>query len=130
VLGRKKEKLNYDAQEVKSILAEGLKIEGMIKAEGKIRVDGTVVGDVYGDFIVFGKSASVKGNVFAKRVVLMGKVEGDVEAEVLELKSSAQLKGNASVKEFLVEKGASLSGSVKSGSFFEGSQEVQSSKKE
>jgi len=116
LLGKGK-KDDLENQEIKSILAEGLRVEGNVKAQGKIRIDGQITGDVEGEFILFGKSASVKGNVSAKKVVLMGTVEGDLIVDSLELKSTARVKGNLTVKELTVEPGASMEGSVRSGSF-------------
>ncbi len=121
MLGKKREE---EMAEVKSILAEGLKIEGNIFSEGKIRIDGTVEGDVNGDFVIFGQRAAVKGNVKAKTVVAMGTVEGNVEAEKLEVKSTAKVRGDLTVKELSVEPGASLDGRVKSGSYTSSSGET------
>jgi len=120
----KKDKV--ESGEIKSILSEELKVEGNIFATGKVRIDGQVFGDVSGDYIIFGESSKVKGNVEAKRVVLMGEIEGDIKAEELEVRSSAKIKGNLNVRALSVEKGASLDGTVKSGSFLE----VQSSNQE
>ena len=121
MLGKKREE---EMAEVKSILAEGLKIEGNIFSEGKIRIDGTVEGDVNGDFVIFGQRAAVKGNVKAKTVVAMGTVEGNVEAEKLEVKSTAKVRGDLTVKELSVEPGASLDGRVKSGIYTSSSGET------
>ena len=116
-----KKRREEEIGEVKSILAEGLKIEGNVISEGKIRIDGVVEGDVNGEYVIFGESATVKGNVKAKSVVVMGTVEGNVESERLELKSSARVKGDISVKEFSVEPGASIEGRVLSGSYLSSS---------
>ncbi|WP_456419251.1 bactofilin family protein [Thermovibrio sp.] len=115
-----KKKNKVENGEIKSILSSELKIEGNIFATGKVRIDGEVLGDVSGDFIIFGESSKIKGNVKAKRVILMGSVEGDVEATEVEIKSSAKVKGNLSVKELSIESGASVEGAVKSGKFLEG----------
>jgi len=114
---KRKEAENLD--EIKSILADGLKIEGNIHAEGKIRIDGEVVGDVKGKFVILGQSSKVKGNVYAEVVVAMGSVEGNIEAKKLEVKASAKLKGDVVAESFSVEPGASLNGLVKAGSYRE-----------
>jgi len=41
MLGKRRE---GEISEVKSILSQGLKIEGNISSEGKIRIDGAVIG--------------------------------------------------------------------------------------
>ncbi len=115
-----KRKDKVEDGEIKSILSEELKVEGNIFATGKVRIDGEVLGDVNGDFVIFGEKSKIKGNVKATKVILMGLVEGDVEAQEVQLKGAAKVKGNLKVKEFSVEKGASIDGTVKSGSFWEG----------
>jgi cytoskeletal protein CcmA (bactofilin family) len=103
----------------KSILAEGLRIEGNIRAEGKIKIDGEVNGDIAGDCIILGQASHIKGNVRADIVVVMGNVEGNIDAETLEIKSSARLKGDMCAEKLSVEPGASLEGTVKVGSYRE-----------
>jgi cytoskeletal protein CcmA (bactofilin family) len=117
---KRKEAENVD--EIKSILAEGLKIEGNIYAEGKIRIDGEVVGDVSGKFVILGQSSKIKGNVYGEIIVAMGSVEGNLEAKKLEVKASAKIKGDIVAENFSVEPGASLNGLVKVGSYRESSE--------
>ncbi|WP_132524524.1 bactofilin family protein [Phorcysia thermohydrogeniphila] len=114
---KRKESENID--EIKSILAEGLKIEGNIYAEGKIRIDGEVTGDVRGKFVILGQSSKINGNVYAEVVVAMGNIEGNVEAKKLDVKASAKIKGDVVAENFSVEPGASLHGLVKVGSYRE-----------
>ena len=121
MLGKKKEE---GITEVKSILAEGLKIEGNIISEGKIRIDGTVEGDVRGDFLIFGQTAVIKGNVKAKSVVVMGTVEGNIESEIVEIKSSSKIKGDILVKELSIEPGASIDSRIVSGDYTRSSGET------
>ena len=121
MLGKKREE---EISEVKSILAEGLKIEGNIFSEGKIRIDGTVEGDVHGNYVIFGQTATVKGSIKASIVVIMGTVEGNIEAEKVEIKASSRIKGDISTGELSVEPGASIDGSVKSGSYLSSSTET------
>ncbi len=116
-----KKRREEETAEVKSILAEGLKIEGNVISEGKIRIDGTVEGDVNGECVIFGESSVVKGNVKAKSVVIMGSVEGNIEAERLELKRSARVKGDISSEELSVEPGASIEGKILSGNYLKSS---------
>ncbi|WP_456457243.1 bactofilin family protein [Thermovibrio sp.] len=125
MLKRKDEK---DTGEIKSILSPELKVEGNIYAQGKIRIDGTVEGNVEGEFLIFGQTAKVKGNVKAEKVVIMGSIVGDVIAEEAHIKGSTKLKGNIEVKELTVEKGASIEGNFRCGEFTKG--EVQSNSRE
>lgn len=125
MLRRKDEK---ETGEIKSILSPELKVEGNIYAKGKIRIDGTVEGNVEGEFLIFGQTAKVKGDVKAEKVVIMGSILGDVIAEEAHIKGSAKLKGNVEVKELTVEKGASIEGNFRCGEFVKG--EAQSNIRE
>ncbi len=121
MLGKKKEE---ETVEVKSILAEGLKIEGNIISEGKIRIDGSVEGEINGDFFIFGPTALIKGNISAKSVIVMGTVEGNIKAERAELKSSSKVKGDVLAKVLSVEPGASIEGKVICGDYTSSSGET------
>jgi len=106
-----------DTGEIKSILSEGLNIDGNITAEGKIRIDGTVNGNVKGNFVILGQSSKITGNVEAEKLVAMGEIKGNVKSETAEIKSSAKISGDILVKELSVEPGASVEGKVQTGEF-------------
>ncbi len=114
MLGKRRE---GEISEVKSILSQGLKIEGNISSEGKIRIDGAVIGDIRGDFIIIGETSQIKGNITAKNLVVMGEVEGNISVESLEIKESAKIRGDINCKSLSVEPEASIEGHVKSGNF-------------
>ena len=116
-----KPKKDYSSSEIKSILSKELKVSGNIKAEGKVRIDGQIEGDIEGDFVILGVSAVVKGNVNADVLILQGKVKWNIYAQTLELKSTAVVEGEIFAKGFVVEQGASVSGKVSSGKFAESS---------
>jgi cytoskeletal protein CcmA (bactofilin family) len=122
MLGKKKE---GEAGEVKSILSEGLKIEGNIISEGKIRIDGIVEGDVKGDFVVLGETSKIRGNLKVKNLISMGEVEGNILAEYVEIKKSSRIKGDITTQSLSVEPGASIEGSVKSGNFASSPSEIE-----
>ncbi|WP_457681683.1 bactofilin family protein [Thermovibrio sp.] len=115
-----KKRESRDDSKIRSILSEDLKVEGKVEAKGKVRIDGVIVGDVFGEFLIFGPKSKVEGNVKGKTVVLLGEVKGDVEASKLEVKSSGKVEGNIKVKELLVEGSGPISGNVICGSFLEG----------
>lgn len=120
----KKEK-DLEESEIKSILSNDLKVEGNIKSEGKIRIDGEVIGNVSGDYVILGNGSKVKGNLNGGRFIVMGNIEGNVSCEILELKSSANVKGDINAKQLSVEAGSGISGRVNCGSFSNGKGEVK-----
>lgn len=105
-------KTNGSSFEDVSIISKGVVIEGKIKSEGNIRIDGVITGDldVQGN-LTLGETAEVNGEVKAENVTLSGRVVGFVRAEEkLVLESKSVLKGDLSAKILVVEPGARFDG--------------------
>ncbi len=120
--GDKKEmkpKKDYSSSEIKSILSKELKVSGNIKAEGKVRIDGQIEGDIEGDYVILGASSAVTGNVNADILIVQGTIKGNIRSETLELKASSVVEGEIFAKNFIVEQGSTISGKVSSGKFHE-----------
>ena len=113
---RKKEE---EPTEIKSILAEDLKIDGNIFAEGKIRIDGEVNGNINGEFVILGESSRVKGDINTQNLVVMGTVEGNIKTRFLELKAGSKVVGDISSEKLVVEPGASIRGNLNVGIFLQ-----------
>jgi cytoskeletal protein CcmA (bactofilin family) len=85
---------------------------GSIEADGTMRVDGKVIGDirVTGDCYV-GNKATVNGNIEASNVYLAGTVEGNITATgLLKILSTAKLYGNIRINSFVADEGALFQG--------------------
>ncbi len=111
----KKDKV--ERTDIKSILSEGLKIEGNISFQGKIRIDGEVKGDIEGDYIILGKSAKVTGNLKTKTVIVQGNVKGNISSDRVEIKSGAEVVGDINTNSLSIDSGANIQGMVNSGKF-------------
>ncbi len=99
-------------EEVRTIIADDVEINGSIKCAGGIKLAGKVNGDVTttGDLSVE-KGAAIKGNVVAASVVVHGMIKGNVMAkERIELKGSARVSGDIKARRLVVEEGVSLVG--------------------
>jgi cytoskeletal protein CcmA (bactofilin family) len=99
-------------EEVRTIIADDVEINGSIKCSGGIKMAGKVNGDVTttGDLAVE-KGAAIKGNVVAASVVVHGMIKGNVTAkERIELKGSARVSGDIKARRLVVEEGVSLVG--------------------
>jgi cytoskeletal protein CcmA (bactofilin family) len=121
---RKKE--NSNSSEIKSILAEGLKIEGNVLSEGKIRIDGEISGDIKGDYIILGETSKIKGNIFSEFIVIMGTVEGNISSQEVEIKTTGKMRGDIVTRKLSIEPGASIEGTIRSGDFYENSISISS----
>ncbi len=110
----KKEKvINTDL--VETIIGFNSTVEGLVKTQGSVRVDGKLIGDVetQGNLIV-GEKGSLKGNVKAKTVTIAGEILGNISAdEKIELNKTARLLGDIISKFVVIEDGAEFSGNCK-----------------
>jgi len=99
-------------EELKTIIADDVEINGSIKCTGGVKLGGKVNGDLTctGDVLVE-KTASIKGNVIVNSVVVLGQVKGNITArERIELKGAARVAGDIKGKRLVVEDGVSLTG--------------------
>lgn len=99
-------------EEIKTIIADDVEINGSIKCTGGVKLGGKLTGDLTcsGDVLVE-KTASVKGNLAVNSVVVLGQVRGNIVArERIELKGNARVAGDIKGKRLIVEDGVSLAG--------------------
>lgn len=104
---------------IKSLIAQGTRIEGHVVFHDGLRVDGDVVGDIRASdeqpsILVVSESASVTGQIHADHVIINGAVKGPVFAhDLLELQPKARIEGDVSYKALEMHQGATISGQLK-----------------
>lgn len=104
---------------IKSLIAQGTRIEGNVLFHDGLRVDGDVVGDIkasdeQASILVVSESASVTGQIHADHVIINGSVKGPVFAyELLELQPKARIEGDVSYKALEMHQGATIAGQLK-----------------
>ena len=99
-------------EELKTIIADDVEINGSIKCTAGVKLGGKVNGDLTcaGDVFVE-KTAAVKGNVSVNSIVVLGQVKGNITArDRIELKGAARVAGDIKAKRLVVEDGVSLAG--------------------
>lgn len=98
-------------------IVEGTAIEGDIKSDSNIRIDGYVKGTIsVKGRLVLGPTGKIDGNVYCKNADLEGKLNGLIEVdELLSLKNTAKLQGEISTNKLSIEPGAIFSGNCKMG---------------
>ena len=96
-------------------LGEGCRLTGVLKVQGRIRIDGFVEGEVFGsDLIQVGKEGKIEATVRAKHIVAQGPLRGDIAAqEKVELLAPAQVEGVIDSPVFLLEEGVFVNGTLK-----------------
>ena len=103
---------------IKSLVAQGTRVNGDVLFADGIRIDGEVVGDVRAvpdlpSILVVSESAKVQGALHAVHVIINGTVEGPVHAtELLELQPKARITGNVHYKALEMHQGGVISGQM------------------
>lgn len=104
---------------IKSLIAQGSRIEGNLRFTEGLRVDGEVIGDLRANpdqpsILVISEEAVVQGAIDADHVIINGTVKGPVNArELLELQPRARIEGDVSYKALEMHQGAVISGTLK-----------------
>ncbi|AOS77537.1 MULTISPECIES: bactofilin family protein [Hydrogenophaga] len=103
---------------IKSLIAQGTRIQGdLLFAEG-LRIDGEVVGNVRAvdgaSLLIVSEVASVQGSIEADHVIINGRVKGPVMArKLLELQPKADIKGDVSYCAIEMHQGATVEGQLR-----------------
>ena len=103
---------------IKSLIAQGTRIEGNMLFHDGLRVDGDVVGDIRASdeqpsILVISESASVTGQIHADHVIINGTVKGPVFAfELLELQPKARIRGDVRYVALEMHQGATIDGEL------------------
>jgi cytoskeletal protein CcmA (bactofilin family) len=101
---------------IRSLIADGNRIEGHVYFTDGLRVDGSVVGDVRSSedknsILVISETASVTGEVHADHVIVNGTVKGPVYARrMLELQPKARIEGDVYYTSLEMHQGAIIAG--------------------
>ena len=104
---------------IKSLIAQGSRIEGNLRFTEGLRVDGEVFGDLrantdHPSILVISEEAIVQGAIDADHVIINGSVKGPINArELLELQPRARIEGDVTYKALEMHQGAVISGTLK-----------------
>ncbi|MBC7649544.1 MAG: polymer-forming cytoskeletal protein [Vitreoscilla sp.] len=104
---------------IKSLIAQGSRIEGNILFMDGLRIDGEVMGDIRAadggaSILVVCETACVTGHIYADHVIINGRVNGPVHAfELLELQPKAKITGDVAYKALEMHQGAVITGQLK-----------------
>jgi cytoskeletal protein CcmA (bactofilin family) len=108
-----------DLTPMKTLIAQGTRIDGDMKFEEGLRVDGSVYGAIHssshgGSLLVISEGAVVEGGVKADHVIINGTVKGPVEArELLELQAKADIQGDVQYVAVEMHQGATIQGQLR-----------------
>ena len=99
-------------------IVEGTNIQGDIKGDSNIRIDGKLTGTITTKGrVVIGKTGHIEGEIVCQNADIEGVLNGKIRVEqLLTLKSSAKLNGEILTGKLAIEPGAAFSGSCNMGS--------------
>ena len=92
-------------------------IDGEVKSNGDIRIDGTVTGIIVtkGKLVV-GSTGSIDGEVHCANADVSGNIKGKLTvSELLSLKATAKINGDIVTNKLAIEPGANFTGSCSMG---------------
>lgn len=94
-------------------ITSGSKIIGTIIADGDIRIDGTVEGEMQcAGKVVIGEKGLIKGTVSCQNAEIMGTLDGKiVNSQTLALRATGKIKGEVQTQTLIVEPNAQFNGS-------------------
>jgi cytoskeletal protein CcmA (bactofilin family) len=104
---------------IKSLIAQGSRIEGNLKFTDGLRVDGECFGNITANpetpsMLVISEQAAVFGEVSADHVIINGTVRGPVHAmELLELQPGARIEGDVHYRALEMHQGAVIAGQLR-----------------
>jgi len=100
-----------------NLIGAGTVIVGEVKANGDLRVDGSVTGSIHSKGkVVIGPTGHIEGEIVCQNADISGMVQGNITvAELLSLKATAHLKGEVITNKLSIEPGANFSGSCSMG---------------
>ena len=96
-----------------TVIGDGTVMDGNLKSNSSVRVDGTVNGDVTTEsFVIVGTSGKVQGNIKASDVNIAGEVNGNVRnSGKIELAGKGKLVGDIQTASLAIEESAVFQGS-------------------
>jgi len=100
-----------------NLIGTGTTIEGDIKSNGDIRIDGTLIGRINSKGkVVIGTTGKVEGEVHCQNADISGTLNAKITvSELLSLKSTAKLMGDIVTNRLAIEPGANFSGACSMG---------------
>ncbi|MEM9951631.1 MAG: polymer-forming cytoskeletal protein [Chloroflexota bacterium] len=96
-----------------TVLSASTVLEGTLKSEGNIRLDGHFTGklDITGNVLV-GESAEINADIEARNISIAGIVRGNVIGNKVQLLKTGRIWGDIQSNSLTTEEGAFIDGSV------------------
>ena len=96
-----------------TIISADLKIVGNVMSKGRVKLEGTIEGDMHCRSLVVGEQGSVTGGIIAEEVSVYGKVAGVVRGGRVNLYATAHVEGDIYHHGIGIEMGTHYDGRLK-----------------
>lgn len=95
-----------------TVIAKDLSVKGDVNCEGVMRIEGEIEGNIRGNGeITIAETGKVKGDIAARKVIVIGHVEGNIVAkESVELIAQSSVVGDITAEKISIEEGAVIEG--------------------
>ena len=97
-----------------NIIGAGTVVEGKIRSQGSVRVDGKLVGEVTAsESLAVGVTGEIDGNVTAKNVTIGGKVRGTINvAEKIVFEGKSVVRADIHATRLVIDEGSIFDGKI------------------
>ncbi len=113
----KKDDLAQDAvkaskEAISAIISKDMQMTGEIQFKGKARIDGTVIGNIRGEYLVLSETGKVEGDLELDSLLCHGHIKGNIHAKLVTVQTSAVISGKLVAANLTVESGATIEGEI------------------
>ncbi len=100
-----------------SIIASGMEVVGDVMAEGILKIEGTVRGNLrVGRQVLVAKGGLVEGDIHTREAIIGGEVRGSIVAtERVEIQPRSVVHGDITTPNLLVQEGGEVNGVLRMG---------------
>lgn len=115
MFSKKESKAEIQFENFDTLIGKNTSFDGVLKAEGKIRIDGVFTGqiEIKGDLLI-GESAKISGDISVTNCIVSGEVKGNINAvNLVRITSEGKLQGDVTVKSFIIDEDAFFEGQCK-----------------
>jgi cytoskeletal protein CcmA (bactofilin family) len=100
-----------ESGDLNTFLGKGSVVEGSIKVQGTLRVDGRVKGQVSAtDSLVIGKEGEIEGEVRVKNAIVGGRDKGKSSPAAVVLEAKSTFYGELKTSKLVIDEGAIFEG--------------------
>jgi cytoskeletal protein CcmA (bactofilin family) len=98
-------------------IVQGTDIEGTVKANSDIRIDGSIKGKLFCDAkVIIGPTGKVSGEIRCQNAVIEGSFDGTISVkELLNIRETAKIEGDISYGKLIVQPGGVIDGTISMG---------------